>query len=307
MVEGAAARAIRLLDLVPFLVSHPGISVAQLAKEFDVSKEEIFKDLNLLFMCGLPGYTPLELIDISFDDEMVVVRDPQNLRTPRNLTESESLALRIALSALLETTPLHNPMHDKIAKLSKKIASAFGREIPSGAIDFTTDQENLVLGTVESAIKGQLDLEIEYLNKAKDELTRRRITPRFITAYPNRKILSAYCHLARADRSFVISQINSTRVVSKVAPEPPKEGDKDRFSEVVLAVRDFDSNFYKDNEKLLTKLAGNTFAIEVFQDEWILRTVFSDPDSLEILEPDNQRESVRNRALDALHAYGVVG
>jgi len=78
MVEGAAARALRLLDLVPYLVSHPGISVARLAEEFQVSKEEILKDLNLLFMCGLPGYTPLELIDISFDDDVVVVRDPQN-------------------------------------------------------------------------------------------------------------------------------------------------------------------------------------------------------------------------------------
>ena len=69
MVENAALRAIRLLDLVPYIVSHPGISIAELAKEFAISRDEVLKDLNLLFLCGLPGYTPLELIDISFDEE----------------------------------------------------------------------------------------------------------------------------------------------------------------------------------------------------------------------------------------------
>lgn len=307
MVEGAASRAIRLLDLVPFLVSHPGISVAALAKEFEISKEEILKDLNLLFMCGLPGYTPLELIDISFDDEVVVVRDPQNLQSPRNLTESESLALRIALSALLESTPRSNPMHDKIEQLARKIAGAFGSEIPSGAIDFTTDHESRVLRTVENAIKERADLEIEYLNKAKDEFTQRRITPMFITAYPNRKILSGYCHVARAERSFVLSQINSARLVPKLSAELSKQSYEDSFIHVVISVNNLECSFYKDNEKLLKKIDGDAFALEVFQDEWIIRTIVSDPDSLELLKPQTLRESVRERAIDALHAYGVIG
>ena len=57
MVEGAAARALRLLDLVPYLVSHPGISVARLAEEFQVSKEEILKDL-IYFLCAGCRTTP---------------------------------------------------------------------------------------------------------------------------------------------------------------------------------------------------------------------------------------------------------
>ena len=89
MSENAAERALRLLDLVPFILDNQGISINRLASEFNVSKEEILKDLNLLFVCGLPGYTPLELIDISFEDEVVYLRDPQNLSQPRNLTISE--------------------------------------------------------------------------------------------------------------------------------------------------------------------------------------------------------------------------
>ena len=56
MVEPAAKRALRLLDLMPFLTSHPGITTTEVAKEFGVEKDQIIKDLTLLHMCGLPGY-----------------------------------------------------------------------------------------------------------------------------------------------------------------------------------------------------------------------------------------------------------
>jgi predicted DNA-binding transcriptional regulator YafY len=95
MAENAALRALRLLDLVPYVLRNPGISIKGLANHFEMSRDELIKDLNLLFMCGLPGYTPLELIDLSFEDGVVEVRDPQNLKAPRNFNESEALALRI--------------------------------------------------------------------------------------------------------------------------------------------------------------------------------------------------------------------
>ena len=54
-------RLARLIDLVPFITSHQGISISELAHKFGVSANEIEKDLWLLYMCGLPGQTPLEL------------------------------------------------------------------------------------------------------------------------------------------------------------------------------------------------------------------------------------------------------
>ena len=57
MSENAAERALRLLDLVPFVVNNQGIAISELASRFSVTREEIVKDLNLLFLCGLPGYS----------------------------------------------------------------------------------------------------------------------------------------------------------------------------------------------------------------------------------------------------------
>jgi len=55
-------RTARLLDLVPYLNSNQGISIKDLATDFGVSTAQINSDLTTLWMCGLPGYTPLELI-----------------------------------------------------------------------------------------------------------------------------------------------------------------------------------------------------------------------------------------------------
>ena len=49
----------RLLDLVPYLTSKPGVSLEEIATDFQTSKSNVIDDLNTLWMCGLPGYTPL--------------------------------------------------------------------------------------------------------------------------------------------------------------------------------------------------------------------------------------------------------
>ena len=304
MVEAAATRAIRLLDLVPYLVSHSGISVTSLAKEFGVGKEEILKDLNLLFMCGLPGYTPLELIDISFDDEVVVVRDPQNLDAPRNLTESESIALRIALAALLETTPRTSPKYVKIVELTNKISSAFANQVPQGAIEFTADREKTTIEAIERALKENFDIEIEYLNRAKDEITRRVVTPRFVSLGSNRPSLSGYCHSARAERSFVISNIAAIKLVQRTQIETVISVNAEDALTVEISVAGADTNFVSSNRDLLTEVGKNRFQLEVFQDEWIVRSVISEPVGLQLLKPTIVREAVKKRAEDALHLYG---
>ena len=65
-------KAARLLDLVPFISTHQGIALNELAEEFNLSESELLSDLNTLWMCGLPGYTPLELIDLEFESGYVV-------------------------------------------------------------------------------------------------------------------------------------------------------------------------------------------------------------------------------------------
>ena len=82
-------KAARLLDLVPFISTHQGIALSELAAEFNLTESELLSDLNTLWMCGLPGYTPLELIDLEFESGYVSIRNAEVLQRVRLLTKQE--------------------------------------------------------------------------------------------------------------------------------------------------------------------------------------------------------------------------
>ena len=303
MVENAALRAIRLLDLVPYIVAHPGISITELAKEFSISRDEVLKDLNLLFLCGLPGYTPLELIDISFDEESVVIRDPQNLAAPRNLNESEALIARIALAALEESTPKTSAAYPQIIALREKIAKAFSSSIPTSAITFTLDKERATLEAIEGAIKQELDLEITYNNVTKDSSSRRSITPISIIAEDKRTLVSAYCHSAKALRTFNLAQISEVSTKTRIVRTDLERLEDSRGSSAEVIIKSEDSSFLSENASSLKELSKSCYQIDIFQPEWIVRSVLAGADSIELAKPLELRAEIAERANRALLAY----
>ena len=303
MVENAALRAIRLLDLVPYIVAHPGISITELAKEFSISRDEVLKDLNLLFLCGLPGYTPLELIDISFDEESVVIRDPQNLAAPRNLNESEALIARIALAALEESTPKTSAAYLQIIALREKIAEAFSSSIPASAITFTLDKERATLEAIESAIKQELDLEMTYNNVTKDSSSRRSITPISIIAEDKRTLVSAYCHSAKGLRTFNLAQISEVSTKERIVRTDLERLEDSRGSSAEVIIKSEDSRFLSENASSLKELSKSCYQIDIFQPEWIVRSVLAGADSLELAKPLELRAEIAERANRALLAY----
>ena len=303
MVENAALRAIRLLDLVPYIVAHPGISITELAKEFSISRDEVLKDLNLLFLCGLPGYTPLELIDISFDEESVVIRDPQNLAAPRNLNESEALIARIALAALEESTPKTSAAYLQIIALREKIAKAFSSSIPASAITFTLDKERATLEAIEGAIKQELDLEMTYNNVTKDSSSRRSITPISIIAEDKRTLVSAYCHSAKALRTFNLAQISEVSTKERIVRTDLERLEDSRGSSAEVIIKSEDSSFLSENASSLKEPSKFCYQIDIFQPEWIVRSVLAGADSLELAKPLELRAEIAERANRALLAY----
>ena len=108
-ISGSGARALaeaiekvaRALDLVPFVLKNQGISFSDLAVKFGIAEKELYEELNIIFCCGLPGYTPLELIDLSFEDGFVSVINPQVLNVARKLSGTELLRLHLGLQFLI--------------------------------------------------------------------------------------------------------------------------------------------------------------------------------------------------------------
>ena len=63
-------------------------------------KRDLIEDLNLLFMCGLPGYGPGDLIDVSYEEDRVYVRMADYFVAPLRLTPAEAIALYAGSAAL---------------------------------------------------------------------------------------------------------------------------------------------------------------------------------------------------------------
>ena len=299
MVEPAAKRALRLLDLMPFLTSHPGISTAEVADEFGVDKEQIIKDLALLHMCGLPGYTPLELIDISYDDGIVHVRDAQNLDRPRNLTLAEVLIVRIALQALLDYLPPDNATREEILSLDRKLRASFANTVPENSLVSKEGFKKSIFSTLDAAIEERRKVRIRYSNIVRDEKTERVISPYSIMVDGTRTLIHAWCDLAGAQRSFVLDRIESAELLDEVSNI--QSSNSDDVHSVSLQISE-QSDFLREQSSKLKRI-GSHFQLDVFQYEWLIREVLSNLGEVQVLTPTETRRLVCQRAKEVRSLY----
>ena len=113
-----AERLTRILSMLPWVLANPGAEAEEVLERFGYGdRAELVSDLNLVFVCGLPGYGPGDLMDAYLDeDEVVVDMADYFARSPR-LSPAEALALLAAGMALVSSgqgspalaQPTHQP------------------------------------------------------------------------------------------------------------------------------------------------------------------------------------------------------
>jgi proteasome accessory factor C len=299
-MSDATGRAIRLLDLVPFLRANPGMNIKEIATEFKVSVSEIVSDLDLLMVCGLPGYTPLELIDLSTDEGFVTLRDPQNLEYPRNFTIHELLILKIALSALLVDSP---PMlHSEIGSLISKLDQQMPNQISSEGILFVPDNILNLRRIGEEALVKNQQVEIAYRNDTKDELTNRKIS--LIREYESEGeyFWDAWCHLANAKRTFNLEKISS----ATLSMDPSSIGDlSGEGSALTVRLRiKQKSQFFARHQNILKQTEEpEIYEARIYQREWLVREILSAGETATVIAPSDLKVQVKKRATQALSQY----
>jgi proteasome accessory factor C len=106
MSETATERLSRLLAMVPWLLAHQGVPLAAAAAEFGIDEDQLVKDLELLFVCGLPGHMPDDLIEAEWEDGVVFLANADAISRPLRLGVDEALALIVGLRALRDVPGL---------------------------------------------------------------------------------------------------------------------------------------------------------------------------------------------------------
>ena len=94
-----------------------------------VTTATLMADLNQLWMCGLPGYGPGDLIDLSFSEESIDVTFSAGIDRPLRLTSTEATALLVALRSLTSMPGMVDPSAAQraIAKIETAAGSAARR------------------------------------------------------------------------------------------------------------------------------------------------------------------------------------
>jgi proteasome accessory factor C len=209
-------RLSRLLAMVPWALEHPGTTVDELSTRFGYGRSELLRDLNLIFVCGLPGYGPGDLMDMTIDDDEVYIDLADYFARPLRLSAAEALMVLAAGTALLSSGGAPPALATAVDKLRKVITP------DEGALDVDLDPEpDLVPLLREAAAAGRV-VTITHTSVASGRTTTRDIEPWAVVTTHGNWYVTGHCRLAGAERAFRIDRIRSA-VPTGEGFSPPAE------------------------------------------------------------------------------------
>lgn len=216
---GVTERLPRLLSLVPYLLARPGIPVAEAAADFGISERQLRRDLELLWMCGLPGYGPGDLVDLLFAGDTVTVTEDAGMRRPLRLTTAEATSLLVALRALADVPGVVDTA--AVQRATVKIERAVGDAGMVGmAVDLTREEADATAAVREALATGRA-LRIRYYTAGRDAVSQRTIDPMRLLIVEGRGYLEAWCRRAEGVRLFRLDRVEDVVVLDEPAAPPP--------------------------------------------------------------------------------------
>jgi proteasome accessory factor C len=205
----AEERLRRILAVVPWVAAADGPLMADVCERFGYRSEtELQEDLNLLFLCGVPPYTPDALIEVDVADGRVWIRYADWWARPLRLTAAEALSLVAGSTALLASGA--GDVEGPLARGLAKLAATLG--VTEEVVDVTLAATPLEpLRVLQGAAEDHHQVEIDYYAYGRDEQTTRTIDPHLVYSAAGQWYVAAYCHQAGADRLFRVDRVAGAR------------------------------------------------------------------------------------------------
>jgi proteasome accessory factor C len=322
MSGGSKDQVTRLLTLAPYLQTRGEVPIKEVAADFGVTPTQVLKDLRVLYLCGLPGYGPGDLIDINVealeDDPEGVVRvdNAEFLARPLRLGSNEASALIVALHALLDASP---PGSREIVErtLAKLEEAAVRGSTPLVGVHLPP-QRPAVEGAqsdLEQAVADDRQVRLDYYVPTRDETTDRVVDPIAVTRSQGRPYLDAWCHLAEARRLFRLDRItglqvlDTARVAHDIEPRDLAAGlfeaaPDDLRARLLLSpeMRWF-AEYYPVLTSTEARNGGLEVTLAVSDERWLLRLAMRFGHGLTILEPTDLVDRVAALAVDSLRLH----
>lgn len=201
--------------MVPYVLKNSGVPVEDVKQRFGISKKELISDLNLLFMCGLPGYGPGDLIEAFVDSGRVWIRMADYFSRPLRLTPSEGLLLYAGAKALAAAGGEPNPSLQRATGILKDALGS--RALERVAVGVDSSEE---LSAIRAAIEGRRRVHLVYQSHSKEEVTERDVDPWALFFSAGRWYLVGWCHRVNDERIFRLDRIRSLGILDDPAVIP---------------------------------------------------------------------------------------
>jgi proteasome accessory factor C len=310
----SSERLSRLLALVPYLQRHQGVALDEAARTFGVSERQLMDDLDLVFVSGLPGYTPADLIEVDYEGGTVTIDNADTIARPLRLDIGEASALLVALRTLADVPGLadRDALNRAIAKL-ERATSDLG--VRAGRVSVEVEAEDRVVPVVRKAVEGRRRLHLRYYVPGRDEVTERDVDPIRLLVVDGRSYLEAWCRRVDDVRLFRLDRVVDLRETGDPADVPAR-----------VQLRDADEGLFRASQTdlLVTFELGqgahwvaDYYPCEsVTESDGILRATLRTPDTswvrrlalrlggvASVVDPPELVEQIRADAQAALAAY----
>ena len=318
-MTGSVDHLPRLLALVPWLLAHPNTPVAEVAREFGVSEQQVRADLNLIWMCGLPGYGPGDLMDVVWHEDRVSLSNAETIAHPLRLSADEALALVAALRALLGTPGLvaTAAVDSALAKLEAAAGeAAVSADDVAVAVDSVTDPA--VVATIADALAAGRRVHLRYWVPARDEATERDVDPIRMFTSEGQPYFTGWCHLVGDVRTFRLDRALEVTVLPEAA-EVPAEVRQRAFdmglftpdADDRLVTLDLDSaarwvaDYYPVEDVTERGDGGVVVRLRARDDAWVRRLALGLAGRGKVIDPPELAADVERAAQAALDEYGM--
>ncbi|REK24609.1 MAG: WYL domain-containing protein [Actinobacteria bacterium] len=215
--QKTVSRLSRILGLIPYVLANPGVSTEEVMERFGYSRSELTRDLNAVFVCGLPGYGPGELMEAYIDEDEVVIDSADYFSRAPRLAPIEALGLLAAALAVSGSGQGTPALDSAIAKLSDVLLPEADATL---AVDLPPSTDSAT--TLKRAAAENRVTHIVYRSLSREETTERDIEPWLVFSTLGNWYVMAHCRLVDDMRTFRIDRIRSVEVLEERF-DPPDE------------------------------------------------------------------------------------
>jgi proteasome accessory factor C len=177
-------RLARMLVVVPYLIQHPGTTLDEASGVFAIPVPQLRRDLEQLFLAGLPPYGPGDLIDVDIDEDGAIwIAMADHFARPLRLTRQEALAVYVRATELAATPGI--PVAPALTAALAKLRAALGPEALGEAAGIAGAEPGTppeFLDDVRTARESHERLRITYVAQSTGERTERMVEPEEVFA-----------------------------------------------------------------------------------------------------------------------------